>query len=272
MSDDLLPPDAARKARRWIQIGITPPAADNRVHLYEQISDLTSGLTESNRIENHFFMHRPPGLRLRFEARPRRRSEVVTAVHLAAAQWAASGLVSGWSHGCYEPETALFGGEVSMRFVHRMFSADSSVWLRHHTGSRTPAWLVALLLTRSLLDAFRITPWEDSDVGHLIQRTGRTLYGTTATSNDVVTRVSRLWRDPDALLPELNDAEREAVTSFRTLARTEVPRWRTEYFDTPLVTVGPRQLIAHYAVFMWNRARLSAYRQGLLADSLARIA
>jgi len=274
MSDELFPPHAVRKARRWVQIGVTPAAAlsaGDRACLYEEISDLTSGLTEASRIENHFFMHKPPGLRLRFQARPHRRSEVVTAVGLAADRWAASGLVSGWTHGCYEPETALFGGEVSMRFVHRLFSADSSVWLHHHAAGRAPAWLVALLLTKSLLDAFRITPWEDSDVGHLIQRTGRTLAGTTAASGEVVTRVSELWRDPRELLRELNETETEVVTSFRASARAEVPRWQAEYLDTPLVTVGPRRLIACYAVFMWNRARLSPFRQGLLADSLARI-
>lgn len=270
MSDALVQPIPTKNARRWVQIGIAP-AAGPTPGLYRRIADLTAAMVEAGLVENHFFMHKSPGLRLRFQAKPRRRADVATAVHREVAQWSADGLVTGWQHGLYEPEEALFGGPVSMRFVHRTFSADSLVWLDHHSKGGAPSWLVALLLTRSLLDAFDIGPWEDSDVGHLIRRAGRKVCSPVEGTAEVLARLSRWWRDPDELLASLDETDTLAVTLFRARAHSEARQWRTEYFDTPNATMGPRQMLAYHSVFMWNRGRLSPFRQALLADSLALI-
>ncbi|MEN3360061.1 MAG: hypothetical protein V7637_4043 [Mycobacteriales bacterium] len=218
---------------------------------------------------NFFFMQKPPGLRVRFEA------PVAAARPLAAELWSrvdgwrSAGLVLDAVPGVYEPEEHLFGGPVSMRYVHGLFTVDSLAWLDCHAGvaGALPAWSFSLYLVRALLDGLDIVGWGDLDFWDRLRRqafrtppaTGGAAYAAAADG------IRAAWADSRGT-PAAAVALVERVRAELTAIAAD---WRAGYFTTPEAYVGPREAAAFATVFHWNRGGLPPLRQGLLAEALA---
>jgi lantibiotic biosynthesis dehydratase-like protein len=134
---------ADTRRTRWVRVGVTPAAgADAR--LYGRLEEVACELLGTGAAADFFFVHKAPGLRIRFALH----GDAATAarlrelVYARAEEWLRDGLVAHTEAGVYEPEEHLFGGPVSMRSVHRLFTVDSLAWLGFHASDEKslPAW------------------------------------------------------------------------------------------------------------------------------------
>jgi thiopeptide-type bacteriocin biosynthesis protein len=154
----------------WLHYGVVPVIGQHGA-LYGALRSAAVELLGGGHAHEFFFLHKPPGLRVRFQPAGDSLAQLEGDLERRLHDWRRDGLVDSWRGGAYEPEEYLFGGPVSMRSVHRVFTADSLAWLDFHSaghegGNRRPgpAWAVSLLMVRALLDALAIIGWEDLDV------------------------------------------------------------------------------------------------------------
>ncbi|MER7847343.1 thiopeptide-type bacteriocin biosynthesis protein [Kitasatospora sp. NPDC096077] len=264
----------------WVQLNLTPgPAAPHRT--YRAVADTAREVIAAGAARSFFFMHKPPGLRVRFEVGHPDSAD--SCAELRAELTRRFRAVDGWSApprcGNYEPETYLFGGPRSMRYVHDLFTVDSLAWLDHHDAAAAPGrpealadWRFSLYLLGELLDGLGIVGWEHRGVWQVLRDDiGRRL----GTEPDDDTRraaagIRAVWRTGRAdLLASLPPQRRAAVEADGSAVRRAAEAWRTGYFDSGEAVIGPRRAAAHYVVFHWNRGRLSLARQSLLTHALA---
>ncbi|MET9077312.1 thiopeptide-type bacteriocin biosynthesis protein [Streptomyces sp. NPDC004232] len=256
----------------WVQVNLAPGRAAWRP-TYRCVADTARDLIASGTVRSFFFMHKPPGLRVRFEAREPEhgllRTELLHRFEGLYGQTAAPVCA------VYEPETYLFGGPPSMRLVHELFTADSLAWLDHHTGDGTGEladWRLSLALLAELLDGLGIVGWEHRGVWEVVRDdTGRRLgTGLDEDAQRAVVGIRDAWQaGPRTLLAPLPAARRAAVEAHAEALRRGAERWRTAYFESGGAVVGPRRAAAYYVIFHWNRGRLSLARQSLLTHALA---
>jgi thiopeptide-type bacteriocin biosynthesis protein len=263
---------AQREGRgpRWRQFGLTVTPHEPR--LYAALRQAALEALSGGLATEFFFMHKPPGMRLRYLPVEGAPLEGYLSERLSA--WKRQGLIVGWRPGVYEPEEHLFGGSASMRSVHRVFTADSLAWLGYHGAAddRGPAWMMSLLMVRALLDALQIVGWEDRDVWDRVRRrAGRRLRPSMAG----LPRLERLgavlseaWSAPDALAARLPGSVRELVASYRESVMGEGKRWFADCFEAGLATAGPREVAAFMIVFHWNRGGFGWARQALVTEAL----
>lgn len=266
--------DTTATGTGWLQLGLSP-ATQRRRELYRAAWDLVGELDGAGALGDFFFMHKPPGMRLRLRSGDGDLEFIRHIVKLRIAHWESTGILGRREYGVYEPEYLLFGGPVSMRSVHRVFTADSRLWLPlHATGQDAgPPWAIALLTTRALLGALRVEGWERLDVADRLRRqTGRgpspALLAQPRTA-DVLARMSGAWAQPDLVRGLLPATTLDAVDAYSDAVREEASRWRADYFETREATVGPREMATFVLVFQWNRAGLSKPQQDLLSAVLA---
>jgi thiopeptide-type bacteriocin biosynthesis protein len=257
----------------WVQISLDLDGRPVPQQLYSRLRDVVELLRTASLIAGFFFMHKPPGLRLRVEALPGSRDNIEESLVRHASGWMQEGLIAGTVYGTYEPESVLFGGSTSMDFVHRLFTIDGAFWLEQHARGGSAGSLVSLLMLRSLFQALGINDWEDIDVWERVRsRTGRSLQGNSlpqAAFNDFVEQIQEYWEQPTMLLEILPPADREAIEHANQAAACVAKDWRRLYFDTPHARLGVRAAAALMTIFHWNRAGLSLERQVLFAEALA---
>ena len=261
----------------WLQLGLSVPPGAGRAELYGRVAGLARTLLATGVLDNAFFMHKPPGLRLRLHLTDPADRGTTGEVRESVVAWQRDGLVDRVVPGVYEPESRLFGGPLSMGYVHRLFTVDSLAWLDYHTlairqPGTGPAWSLSLLMLRALLDALEITGWEDLDVWDRIRvRTGRRLGAATALAEfgPVADEIRACWRRPELLRGQLGPPGVAIADAFRAAAVPLGARWRDGYFATEAAYLGPRQAAAFAAIFSWNRAGLPMLRQALLTEALA---
>lgn len=256
----------------WLQFGLSIPSIPT-TDLYQALGELARDLLDGP-VTNFFFMHKLPGLRVRFElAAPDARAPIRRTLE----RWLADGLVEGITPGVYEPEQVLFGGPVSMEHVHRLFTIDSLAWLDHHTDGGTnqqsPVNL-SLAVLRGLFDDLDIIGWESRDVWDRLRRVADRRFTEPITAEvgftDMAGRIRRVWAPDYDLAATLTPSEQAVVRDYRRAASVEVERWRKQYFDTENARVGPREAAAYLTIFHWNRSRIPAVRQTVIVESLAR--
>ncbi|MEU7581398.1 thiopeptide-type bacteriocin biosynthesis protein [Streptomyces sp. NPDC041068] len=289
---DIVTPVARRHPGAWLHFGVAP-ARGRRMDLYAELLGTARELLADGRAEEFFFLHKQPGVRMRFQAGASR-AHVDALLRQRLSYWHQEGLVADWNAGVYEPEEFLFGGPVSMRSVHRVFTADSLAWLGFHSagihgapedrpagregaGAR-PAWAMSLLMVRALLDALEIVGWEDLDVWDRLRRqTGRRFaaLGHGAGTAGLPAEAARIeaalragWTDPDSLTARLPDSAVKQAEEFRTAVAEAGEQWLRTYFTAGNALIGPREAAAFVIVFHWNRAGLSILRQTLIAEAL----
>jgi thiopeptide-type bacteriocin biosynthesis protein len=267
----------------WLQYDLAFAPAGRR-GCYPHLSTAVRELLAAEQIDDFFFMHKPPGLRIRFHPTAGARAKVDEVVRGHLLGWQRDELVRDWRAACYEPEVQLFGGPVSMRTVHRLFTADSLVWLAYHGAATAhataergtppgPSWALSMLMLRSVFDALEIVGWEDLDVWDRVRwQTGRRLGPEVAEQLDLQPLITGLrsgWSAPTELLEMLSPDLHVAVAQYRETVAVEGRRWRQEYFHSGAATLGPRAAMAYLIIFHWNRAGLASTRQNLLTEVMA---
>ncbi|MCP9959868.1 MULTISPECIES: thiopeptide-type bacteriocin biosynthesis protein [Streptomyces] len=265
--------DERRPDSGWVQVNVAPDGTHAWPALYRRLAGTARELTGSGAADDFFFLHKPPGVRIRFHA-----PEPAGAAALRELLVRLLGRTrDGWAPpvpAVYEPETYLFGGARSMESVHRLHTADSRAWLDHHTGTCPPAdWRVSLTLLRAVLDGLGVVGWEHRGVWQAVrEETGRRLAGGAggADRERAAAGIRAYWEQPDeARLEALPEAWRAGVAAHRDALRAAAERWRTGYFESGGARIGPRRAAAHWVVFHWNRGRFSTARQALLTEALA---
>lgn len=258
----------AAREQEWAQFNVAV-CPERAAELYAELASAVRGLRGDGTVREFFFMHKPPGLRLRFAAAPGRGERAGAEVDRLLRRWCARGLVEGARPAVYEPEAHLFGGPASMRHAHRLFTVDSLAWLDFHADpGGAPAWALSLAMLRPVFDGLRVLGWEDRDVWARVADAGRRMDAGRVDTAAAAARLRRWWADPAAALPE---GARALAERHAEQARPLLERWWAECFDAGLSRLGPRQVAAHYVVFHWNRAALSRGRQVLLTAALAEV-
>ncbi|MEV5599219.1 thiopeptide-type bacteriocin biosynthesis protein [Streptomyces sp. NPDC052496] len=273
----------------WVQVNLETGAGVRR-GLYGRLAETVRELQDAGAVREFFFMHKPPGLRLRFQAPSRDGRDALRDALLkrfAGADGLGAELTGPPVGGVYEPETYLFGGPRAMPYVHRIFTADSLAWLDHHArpaaaGAIAPAappvadWRVSLTLLRDLLDGLGIVGWEHRGVWESVRDdTGRRLADGHGPGAEDARRaadgIRAFWRrDREELTAGLPAPERAALDAHRDAVGAAARQWRTGYFESGEARgTGPRRAAAYCVIFHWNRGRLSVARQALLTAALA---
>jgi thiopeptide-type bacteriocin biosynthesis protein len=261
----------------WVQVGLEVGPGVSYVEVYRQLACAARELLEDSSVSNFFFIHKPPGLRVRFETTGAGRHRLEEGLYQRLTVWQREGVVARVVPGVYEPEHHLFGGLVSMRSVHELFTLDSLAWLDFHvlTASEEvgPAWALSLVMLRALFTGLHITDWEDLDVWDRIRRkTGRRLPEEALAQVEFATVAAEIqsqWFRHQAFLDELSPQGQRIAQSYQEATDPVTARWRSEYFTTRQAYIGPREAAAFFTIFHWNRAALSLARQALLTEALA---
>jgi thiopeptide-type bacteriocin biosynthesis protein len=270
-----------RDSTDWLQYDLAFAAVGRR-RCYPELATAVRELLATRQLDDFFFMHKPPGLRVRFRPAAPARSTVDQVVRRHLLGWQREGIVAAWRPARYEPEAQLFGGPTSMRSVHKLFTADSLVWLAYHAaavdaaavdGAAGPAWALSLLLLRPVFDALGIAGWEDLDVWDRVRwQTGRRLHPQALAEVDLAplsVSLRATWTAPDRLLDELSPQLHLPLVEYREAVADEAQRWLRDYFRSDEATLGPRAALAYLIIFHWNRAGLPGTRQSLLTEALA---
>lgn len=261
----------------WVQVNLDPqPPSWQR--LYEWLAGTARELLGEGSARAFFFMHKPPGLRLRFQAYGAGGTVPLRAELLDRAE--KFGELAG-PPVCtvYEPESYLFGGPCSMPWVHEVFTADSLAWLDRHArrpgdtaGHPAADWRLSLFLLREMFDGLRIVGWEHRGVWEAVRAdTGRALPGglRDAGLRRAAAGIRAHWEQPRAqLLAGLPEPWRADQERNGEAVRRAADHWRTGYFESGDAVRGPRRAAAHAVIFHWNRGRFSYARQSLITEAL----
>ena len=267
--------------QEWVQIGIRPTEdTDLRRETFRRIATLVKTLSGDARVRNFFYMDKSPGMRLRFQAPGNEAPRgLVDDLYAEVDRWRADGLIDQVEPGVYEPECQLFGGPLSMQFVHALFTVDSMFWLDYHRhaadewGDDSSAWLVSLALTRRLFQGLGIVGWEDIGVWERIRTsTGRKL-GPENTKlpryKAIADEIRGAWTRLETIEEDLPPSVNALLHQYDDAVTLGATRWRLGYFNQRSASTGPRAAAAFYVIFHWNRAGLSPTEQAVLAESLA---
>ncbi|MFJ2912167.1 thiopeptide-type bacteriocin biosynthesis protein [Streptomyces sp. NPDC087228] len=261
----------------WVQVNLAPRSR-SWPGVYAWLVGTAHDLLDAHTARAFFFMHKPPGLRVRFQASGADGTMALRA-ELLDRIGRFDGLAGPPVCVVYEPESYLFGGPASMPWVHELFTADSLAWLDHHVrrgngdGQAPPDWRLSLTLLREMFDGLHIVGWEHRGVWEAVRTdTGRTLPG--GLRDDALRRAAQgirtYWDQPRArLLDGVPEAWRTAQELHGEAVRRAADRWRTGYFESGDAARGPRRAAAHAVIFHWNRGRLSYARQSLVTEALA---
>ncbi|MER7850309.1 thiopeptide-type bacteriocin biosynthesis protein [Kitasatospora sp. NPDC096077] len=261
-------------AHTWLEYRLlTPPHSRTQPALYSALRRTACELLDEGQADDFYFVHKSPGLRVRFHTSTARREPAESHLLRTWNDWQRDGLISGIGHAVYEPEQHLFGGPDSMLSVHRVFTADSLAWLSHLSSEKptAPAWALSMSMIRILFTGLRIADFEDRDVWDRTRRqVGRRFEGAPpehwpATS----ARLNRIWHSPQHLGAVLGPAHEPVLAQYRESIERTCDRWRDTYFTVPGAQVGPREAAAFLIVFHWNRARLPKDWQIGISEALA---
>lgn len=290
--DTLIPPHRAAWRDTWVDVGLDLPGYPPPPAVYRQLLDETRGLRLTGQAALCFFVHKPPGLRWRLQT-----AGSTTPVELRRAATAAAGRIVGADRvrsAVYEPQQALFGGEHSMGFVHRTWSADSLLWMGWHAGTGRPSaagrWDLSFRALAHVFTRLGVVGWEDREVWDCVSEdTGRRLAEhewarpeVVALSGSLRSHWNSVWGAPrversaetgagaSSTGPD-GDRGLDLVREFAADTGPVFADWHAQCLSRPLVRhpLTPRRAAAYWTVFHWNRAGLTSAQQALAAQTLA---
>ncbi|WP_445529736.1 methyltransferase, FxLD system [Streptomyces cyslabdanicus] len=174
-------------------------------------------------------------------------------------QLVADRVITGWTGGIYEPETHAFGGPEGMAVAHDVFCADSPAALAE-TGTPGARERSVMLLSAMIREA-GLDPFEAGDV---YARWGALRPPVTTPQGPAlaktVSAMRRLMNADAALRPDAEAGWVERVSAFEDAGR----RLQRLAADGRLIR-GIRGVIAHHAIFAFNRAGVPADAQAATA-------
>ena len=255
--------------QRWIQFGLERPTKA----VYAELAATVRTLLADHDIVDFFFMHKEPGLRVRFAVQPGKTDSVQKKIRVTLDRWQVAGLIGSASPGIYEPESALFGGPISMEYVHQLFTRDSLIWLDYHAGIYdVPSWALSLIMLRAVFDGLHIVGWEDRGVWGRVRDIGHRKLAQTSDQESPAQAMEQLrnwWSSVHTATAQLPEPVQQLVASYKDDVQLLTQRWWSDYFKTDKATVGPREAASYYVIFHWNRAALKLGRQILFTEALA---
>lgn len=216
-------------------------------------------------IDGWWYTRKHPCWRIRLQVRPAIGTE--PALGDCFTRLVADGHLKRWWPGIYEPETAAFGGEVSMTAAHALFVIDSreAQRLRYLNLAVGPRELSVLLCT-IMMRAAGLEWYEQGDVWHRV-----ITHEHRSTVSDVPTdHLSGRAQEIRQLLLADNDA-----LLLRSGPLEPVAAWASAFSDTGralgravqdgTLDRGLRQILSYHVIFHWNRIGLSTRGQSVLA-------
>jgi thiopeptide-type bacteriocin biosynthesis protein len=213
-----------------------------------------------------FFVRKAPYWRIRFH------TGLATSARLneALSGLAIRGQIEDWTPSVYEPETRAFGGPAGIQVAHTLFSSDTAhvlAYLAHRQARPTgpdQREQVSILLTALLHRAAGLDWYEQGDVWERIAH-HRTI-ATAPTAADV-TATRRLLAADTTRLVENNEAL-AWLAPWATTYTAAGHRLR-EHHQRGELTRGIRAVLAHHALFAWNRIGLGPQAQARIAHTAA---
>ncbi|GHA38746.1 O-methyltransferase [Streptomyces tauricus] len=174
-------------------------------------------------------------------------------------QLLADRVITGWTGGIYEPETHAFGGPEGMEVAHDVFCADSPAALAE-TGTPGARERSVMLLSAMIREA-GLDPFEAGDV-YARWASSRPPVNPPqgAAREKAVSAMRRLMNADAALRPQPEVGWGERVAAFEDAGR----RLRRLAADGRL-TRGIRGVLAHHAIFAFNRAGVPVDAQAATA-------
>lgn len=235
----LLPPPE----RDWWHANVSfPDGAGVPGQAAQALSSALSG-------QRFHFLRKDGGLRLRTE---RPAADVLDRL-------VADKLASGWTGGVYEPETEAFGGPDGMAVAHDLFCADSRAALEQ-TGIPGARERCVLLLSTMIRSA-GLDPFEAGDVWAKIASLRPPVTPPTGPALDQsVEAMRRLMNADAARRPDAEPGWTERVAAFEDTG-SQLRRLASE----GRLTRGLRAVLAHHAIFAFNRAAVPADEQAATA-------
>ncbi|WP_426567743.1 methyltransferase, FxLD system [Streptomyces canus] len=174
-------------------------------------------------------------------------------------QLVADRVITGWVGGIYEPETHAFGGPEGMEVAHDVFCADSPAALAE-TGTPGARERSVMLLSAMIRKA-GLDPFEAGDVWARWAALRPPVTPPQGPALDrAVSAMRRLMNADAALRPDAEAGWVERVAEFEDAGR----RLRRLAADGRLIR-GIRAVIAHHAIFAFNRAGVPADAQAATA-------
>ncbi|MFD7862263.1 methyltransferase, FxLD system [Streptomyces sp. NPDC059783] len=174
-------------------------------------------------------------------------------------QLVADRVITGWMGGIYEPETHAFGGPEGMTVAHDVFCADSPAALAE-TGTPSTRERSVMLLSAMIRGA-GLDPFEAGDVYAQWAALRHPVTPPQGPAREqAVSAMRRLMNADAALRPDAEAGWAERVAAFEDAGR----RLRRLAADGRLIR-GIRGVIAHHAIFAFNRAGVPADVQAATA-------
>ncbi len=210
-------------------------------------------------VEGLWFLHKPPGLRLRIGARALTPS-TNSVVDRMLEEWVREGTMVSSFCSIYEPEAFQFGGPEAMELVHRHFTEDTRAWLewsrlREHSPPRVTTLVVSLA---AMVDLFERTIRVSEEIWDVWMNVAKLYEGASSSALDVpAIGLRELESIGGAALLRLCDIYRAANAAF---ADGLADLWRRGALSS-----GRRGILPFVAIFHWNRF-------GVDPESIARLA
>jgi protein-L-isoaspartate(D-aspartate) O-methyltransferase len=168
-------------------------------------------------------------------------------------------VITGWAGGTYEAETEAFGGPEGMAIAHDLFCADSHAALAE-TGSAGTRERSVMLLSAMIREA-GLDPFEAGDVWVRLASLRPTVTPPDGIAlKRSVSAMRRLMNADASRRPDAETGWAERVAAFEDAGR----RLRRLASDGRLIR-GVRAVIAHHAVFAFNRAGVTVEAQAATA-------
>lgn len=226
--------------------------------------DRVGSWIEGGLADRFYFMHKPPGLHLRFRAR---RRELLREVESFLAGQAAHGGLYRWRRAVYDSETSRFGGDVGIDIAHEFFTAESLLVLGYlRAGLRGETRLappqISLYLLLELFERIVEDRWELWDIWckmALVDRvpplTPAVLGRARLEAERAGAAIAPLLRDRSDVLATATAIERALLDACRSPIERVAHRLCRARLDGQLL-YGLRSILPSWVVFHWNRMGL----------------
>lgn len=255
-----------KAADRWLQVNVefADAAAAERAAAGRLFPALMHAQAEGH-FDAWWFLRKPPGLRIRI-AGARSYTDALTGVFDDAVR---DGLVTRWWSAEYEPEIAVFGGDVGMNLAHEIFASDST-GITHFIQPSTATSdrvLLSLILMTHLQRAAGLDWNERGDVWVRV--------AAQRTSHDLPAGdLERLAEQAHTVMTTDTHAVTRRPGAFATVAPWADALHRhgrdlaSAAHDGDL-TRGLREILSLHVIFHWNRMGLPAATQAVWAAAAA---
>jgi thiopeptide-type bacteriocin biosynthesis protein len=248
-----------RETARWHQARVRPSQRQPpELALATVIGPRLDSLTASRAPGGWWYVNKPPGWRIRLRnIHPALASEFFDDL-------AAAGAITAWSAAPYEPETAAFGGTTGMDIAHDLFCADTSGILAYLRRDHPPLGRreVSVLLISAMLTGAELDWHERGDVFARVaaMRPGPAP-GTAEQAVQLAGQLRTLLAMPTAAY---FSGDGGTATQWHE-GFTHAGRRLADASTRGTLSRGLRAVLAHAIIFHWNRLRLPASAQAILA-------